>query len=218
MYETLNLHDVKPSKALLCSSIIPEEERETMNKLIAAVLSLVVLAASAGMANAANLGLTTSTPVVEVGNDVDVDLVVSGLDTVDLGTYDITITFDSALFSFNDVVFGNQLGYDPDPLFTDSDAFATPGIGDVSLTEISFLFDLSFQPDAFTLATLNFNTLAMGTGAFDIDFVILGDDFGDPVDFVITDNVNITAVPEPASMVLAAMGLFGIGIRSRRKK
>ena len=140
-------------------------------------LVLVLMFFSSSSVQAISLDFVPSTQQVDIGSTVDVDIVISGLgDFTDpsLGVFDLDVIFDPTILSFDSVTFGLLLG-DPSlgEAITVEDA-STPGT--VNLFEVSLLegdavtcffcippFLNDLQPSSFTLATLTFDTLSVGT-------------------------------------------------------
>jgi len=132
-----------------------------------------------------------------------------------LGVFDLDIGFDPAILGFNSVTFGDQL----DLWGLGSWTEVTPGVGTVNLFELSFddPSDLeNFQADSFTLASLTFDTLALGTTSLDIGINDLGNAWGDPLAANV-QNGSISPVPEPATLLLLGSGLAGIGFLRKKK-
>ena len=96
-------------------------------------------------------------------------MVVSGLGGGDssISAYDLDISFDSSLLTFDSVEFGALLG-GPADSFQDSGLL---GAGVLDLAELSLLGagDLdALQPDSFVLATLHFTPIAPGDDLADL--------------------------------------------------
>lgn len=191
--------------------------------LFLGICLMTLLLFMATSSQAIKLDVEPTSLTVPVGSSADVALVISGLgDGVapSLGTFDLDISFDPAILGLSTVTFGNQL----DILGLGSIQSVTPGVGTVNLVELSLDLpdDLNtYQADSFTLATLTFGTLAIGTSPLEFIEAILGDENGDPL---ILDggieNGSITAtapIPEPATLLLFASGLTGMGYLGKKK-
>lgn len=173
-----------------------------------------------GTANAIDLSVTPSATNVQVGDTFSVDLVVSGLGDLtapSLGAYDVDLGFDAGVLSFVSVGFG--AGLDVNGL--GSDQAATAGTGTVNLYELSYdsaddLDDL--QPGSFSLATLTFQVLAVGTSALDLNVNAFADSNGDEFLTVTLGNGSVTAVPEPANALLMLLGLLPVALAARRTR
>ena len=173
----------------------------------------LVLLAFSGMAHATPIEFNPANSIVQEGDTVAVDIVVTPDVGVFIGSYDIDVLFDESLLSVADVIFGTSLGGPFDSIQGDFGA----GPGGHFISEISFLFDLSIvqagDGSPFTLATILFNANAVGESLLSFGLTLLGDEFGFPVanppvpgsgSIVITEAV---AVPEPGSLILFLCGL-----------
>ena len=161
---------------------------------------------------------------VPVGNPSEVALVISGLGDLtapSVSEFDVDIGFDETILAFNSVAFGDPVLGDQLDLF----GFGSFTSFDDSLPGIVNLFQLSFdleddlndfQVDSFTLATLTFDTLAYGTSSLDIFINSLGDANGDPLDAQVASG-SISPVPEPATILLLASGMAGLGVFGRKR-
>jgi len=180
---------------------------------------------------AITLSLNPSTSITTVGSPISMDLVISGLgDHVapSLGTFDLEVSFDAALFSLTNVNFASNLG-DPNPAANETDITldtSTTGVAklyEVSLLEANvttcffcvppYLEDL--QSSTFTLASLSFNSIAPGNGIFGMTINTLGDAFANSLTAnsqgtSVTANPS-TSVPEPNSLALCVLGLLVMG-------
>jgi hypothetical protein len=182
---------------------------------------------------AATITVTPSSQSVNLGDQAVVSLDISGLGSgvaPSVGAFDIDLSFDSSILALSSVVFGDPILGDQLDLFAlGSILGATPGAGTVNLFEISLDFadDLNLlQADAFTMATLTFNTLAAGSSTLGLTLNALSDADGLPLEATLagaTVDVAVpppTPVPEPSAWptyVLLLVGLAGRGILQRRK-
>jgi hypothetical protein len=158
----------------------------------------------ASPALAISLELVPSSATVMAGDSLSVGVVISGLGgPPSVGAFDLTVSSDPAILSPTGVTFGLFLG-NPGLLEALTDFRFLAGLmefAEVSLLLPSDLDDL--QPASFTLATLSFTALASGTTMLAFSEITVDDAFG---------NLLLgKKVPEPASLLLTASGLAGLG-------
>ena len=196
-----------------------------MRKRILSILVALGVTVSVGPAQAIPIiGFAPGEQGVGLGTPVEVALTISGLGAFaapSLSTFDLDVSFDPAILAFSSVTFGDPLLGDQLDLFgLGSITTVTPGTGVVNLFELSLDTpgDLdTLQPGSFTLATLEFDTLAVGTSPLGISINVLGNAFGEPLSAEVQGG-SISPVPEPASFILMGIGLAGIaGLRRMRR-
>ena len=183
--------------------------------LLVAACLMVLTSLPAG---AATLSFNPLSPTIMVGETVDIDIIVTGLENEDLATFDFDVDYNNLVLSFSGYTLYDGLGVIP----ADADdwSLGDNGFGSINLAEISYLTDLSNQPDAFILATISLTGLAGGSSALNFTFVDLGDAFGDLIDVSSLGSaaVEVNAVTIPAAAWLLGSGLLGMfGIRRIRK-
>ncbi len=177
----------------------------------------------AGSARAAIITVDPEEQIVPVGSQVDVAINISGLGDMapdSVGEFDFDVTFDDTILALQSVEFGDPVLGDQLDLFGwGSLTILTVGPGSVNVYELSFDFpeDLdTLQAGSFTLATLAFDTLAVGTSTIDVTFITLGDALGDPIPLQ-TIGGSVSPIPEPSSSILFGIGGLVVagGIRRR---
>jgi MYXO-CTERM domain-containing protein len=185
----------------------------------------------AAFADSVTVSVTPVTQNVALGSPVEVTLQIAGLGDLQapsLGVLDLNVTFDPTVLSFASAVFGDpSLGDELDPtgsgnvinfILTSPDSVE---LFDLSLDSSSDLNSL--QPSGFVLAQLIFNSTAPGTSSLDVSINTLGDADGNSLSADIQNGTaQVSAVPEPSSGTLAALGVLGMAlcaaIRPRRHR
>lgn len=168
---------------------------------------------------AITMSFNPSDSFIGVGDSIGVDVVISGMESDNLAAFDFNINYDDTILAFDSYSLGSELGViDPsDPLADAEDwSLGDLGGGAINLAEISYLFDFSLQPDAFTLATVYFTGSNLGTSLLTFSNVILGDELGDSLQADLVDG-SISPVPEPATILLLVSGMAGLGVFGRKR-
>ncbi|WP_427551953.1 cohesin domain-containing protein (plasmid) [Methylomonas sp. MS20] len=190
-------------------------------KNLIALIWLVLLAMAPQTQASAVIAVTPESQIVVVGSSAQFDLAVSGLNdaaTGALGSWDITLTYDPTLLSFQSASFGKQL----DVLGLGSiQSTETPTANTVHIYEISLdsVADLSsLQQSAFNLASLTFTALSSGLTPLNLKLNALSDADGIPLTATfISGEAEITAVPLPSAVwfFVTAIGVVYFGTMRR---
>lgn len=192
-------------------------------KTLLRLFSIVCIAASFN-ANAISIDLIADNNAINLGNSVEVQVRISGLDgSTALGVYDVNFNYDASLFSLGDInrgdsLQGNQLDLSGFGSLQDS----IGGSGWLNLFELSFdtVTDLeNYQAGEFTLFSILLNAIAIGSGDFSLTANALGDAYGNNVALDSINgtriNINTISVPEPSSLLLLIGMLAILVLRTR---
>lgn len=186
--------------------------RQTQKSLLLMVSLACVSAFSA------ILDIQPSVQEVHTGNQFTLDIGISGLEENEqIGGYDFDLFFDPSIFSFSGYKLSDNLGSLTNSQALDFSAGLT-GSGKVNLSSISLIDNLSFQPGAFSLASVTFNAIGEGSGEFSLPNVLLSDFFGEEITAEIK-SASVSSVPEASAMPLFCAGflmLLSIGAIKRK--
>ena len=164
-----------------------------------------------------------------VGDAVEVDVVASGLSAAGeiISAYDLVVGYDDSVVSLIDVTFGNML----DGLFSSFETSFALGTGMFEVQELALASDFELdllQPDSFTLFTLSFDILSVGTSALTFlphpIFGINNDVKGKNAALIpvtmgagsVTGLQRPISVSEPGTLALMLFGFIALFNRSRQ--
>lgn len=177
-------------------------------------------------ANAISIDLIANQTAVNVGDNIEVQVRISGLGDASapsLGVYDVNFNYDASLFNFSSILWGDStLGNQLDLNGFGSLQDSSSGLGWLRALEVSFdeAADLELlQAGEFTLFSVLLNAAAIGSGHFSLAIHAAGDAYGNDL-FVDTLNgteVNVdgVSVPEPSSLLLLLGMLAIIALRAK---
>ncbi len=155
-----------------------------------------------------------------VGDPFSLDLWISGLETDDLGAFNLNLGFNGGVTGLLNADYASGL------LLSDFFTHAPViGANSAELVGASLSFDLSNQADAFQIATLRFDASSIGGSIIDFSSVLLSDAFGYELiadsfnaDITVIGHNRPTPVPEPPIFFLLLSGLgLGFLVSKRRK-
>ena len=191
-----------------------------LKKAVFGLVSATLLLTSFG-AGAIEIFVTPSAQSVQLSDTVIVDIEISGLRSggaPSLGGFDINVGFNTSLLSLSSVQYSNQLDLGSPFGSLQGEILLATGVN-VSEASIQDTSDLdNSQSDAFTLFSLTFDTIGLGTSLIDLTLNDLSDALSLPLSSDLTSgSVTIrspgTPVPVPATMALLAIGLIGFALK-----
>jgi hypothetical protein len=192
-------------------------------KSLFSLLAIISLGFSIN-ANAVSINLIANQNTINLGDNVEVQARISGLNAnTALGVYDLSINYDANLFSLSNIIWGDSvIGNQLDLLGFGSLQDSSSGAGWFNAFELSFddAFDLELlQANEFTLFSLVFNNIASGSGLFSITNTLLGDAYGDELFIASANSTKVTtnkvSVPEPSSLLLLLGIIALVLVRTR---
>lgn len=164
-----------------------------------------------GLASAAVMFVTPASQTVGLGTQVGLTVQVSDVLPDGLSAYDFTLRFDPAVLGFARVEDAQNLG-------AAVGLGATDVGGGVLLSDFSFelVADLlALQSPSFSLFTIYFDAIGVGTSALSIEGLSTFNAQGDPLTYntvgaSVTVTPRVTRLPEPASLALVLLTLLAM--------
>lgn len=201
-----------------------------MKKLISGIICSIGILLAQNQASAALLSLEPSSSTVNVSESFTIDLIISEMSDLDtIGTFDIDISFDSSLFTFDSYVFGDGLGnlslweaYDFSDFYIGGDILNLFEVSLLSSGDPILVNQFTATSSSMTLATMTFSAIAEGTNDFYISSAVIGDESAGSINPELQPaSVAVAApVPEPSTLALfgiAALATFLGSLHKQRK-
>ncbi len=192
-------------------------------KIISGLLLSVMFASSV---NATLFSIELDQTDFNVGQTLTANLVVSDIEKDSIGftsliaDFELDLMFDNSLLSFDSLSFGEKLGDGLDSLQLDN----VTASGILNIFELSYLLydELLVLQDGiskFTLASINFDIINVGSGLFSLNNIAAGNDIGTALTDIQSNSTSFittsgaTAIPEPTSVALILVGLMLVQVR-----
>lgn len=192
---------------------------KSVSGLAVFLLPCVLIVANAEAVPIVSVDTDPTTPGIQsalnvlLGNPFMVDVVIEGIEaSLRLNAFQFDLLFDPAVLSATDIVSGGFL-----PTI---DVFEVIGLSVVSYAEASLG---GSAIGSGVLASVSFDTLAVGTSTLDLTNVILAALVppGAAIEAAVNDgSVTVTSeqsIPEPGTLFLLCMGIAGLVAASRRR-
>jgi len=166
-------------------------------------------------ANALTVTLAPATQSVVQNQTAQLDIVVGDVLPAGLGGYSITLAFDPSILDF-----ASAVSHLPGVTFGLSAEVSAPGrleLSDLSFEEPEDLVNL--ESASFTLATVSYKAIGLGTSPISVTALDLVDAAGNTLTASLPAGAAITvsAVPEPATLLSLLGGLAVVGAAVRRR-
>lgn len=179
--------------------------------------------------NAISIDLIANQAAVNVGDNVEVQVRISGLNDASapsLGAYDVNFNYDASVFSFDSIVWGDSLlGNQLDLSGFGSLQSTDSALGWLFASDLSFdsAADLDlYQAGEFTLFSVLLNAVATGSGNFSLTNTVFGDAYANELSIDTfngtTVNVSSVSVPEPSSLLLLMGMLAAVVLRAKKSQ
>ncbi len=194
-----------------------------MKKLKINCLALLAASMLVTQAEAASVSINPSASLINVGQSMSVDVVISNLGGSYVGAFEFDLNYDTSVLTFNSYNLTDNLGdITPDVGNAEDWSLVDNGFGFPHIAELSYwddLDDFSLQGDSFTLATIYFTGSGVGSSGLSFDSVLISDELGDEIATSLTGgSVDVSPVPEPSTLILFGFGLTGLMAVRKKKK
>ncbi len=190
--------------------------------------SLLFAAPNTLHADPMTIKLLPTASTESLGSVVPIDIEIQNLGQASapsLGVFDLTLTFDPSVLSFESAIFGDSvLGDQLDPTgFGNTVSFATASSGSIELFDLS-LDDAktlnALQTSQFVLASLLFDAVGTGNSTLMLTANALGDADGNSLTAILQNGtVMVTTAPitpEPNSLVLTVWAIVLVALAHGR--